>query len=621
MCGMVPETCYQSEGKGRQEMNSFLGKMLVVDLTRESLSIQEIPASWAEKYFGQKGLGTRILVEDVEPDIDPLSPNNELVFTSSILGGTIISCSAKLAISCKSPQTGGITDGSVGGHIGAELKYAGYDAVVIRGKSKKLSYIYIDPKGTEIRDAGFLHNAGTFRTESELKKACGDDDAKVLAIGPAGENLIPFSCVSSERYRQLGRGGVGAVFGSKNLKGVVIRGWLDVHVPDIEQCMKIAAEVHRDDGIIEDDYEIYEYGTPVLVDYCQESGLLPTFNFQEGTFSKYQLINGEAFKAVRKNKKSCFSCGISCGNYNVIGDAKVEGPEYETIALCGTSLGISDRSLLIEINALCDDLGLDTISTGGILACMMEMTEKNIHDFGIRFGEKNQILRIIDDIAYKRNLGEEACFGARDLSEKYGHPEIAMQVKGMELPGYDPRGSWGMGIAYATAPRGGCHMSAYPIALEAWGDLDPFTFEGKGKLVAHMQNEQFAKFSMGVCDFWPISPDTLGRLFEVSYGGSWPAEKVIKVGERVFNLQRIFNVMTGFCRKDDILPQRFYKELLKAGPPKGILMEEEGFLRALDEYYDTRGWDRNGLPLTETLTELQIEEHIISKYRHYLSQS
>ncbi len=599
-------------------MNSFWGKMLIIDLTTGTHKTEHIPAEWVENYFGQKGLGARILMEDVPPDTDPLSPENELVFTTSVMAGTIVSCSAKLAITCKSPQTGTITDGSVGGHAGAELKYAGYDAVVVRGKAEKLSYIYIDPDTVEIRDASFLEGAGTFAADAELKKDLDNDKVKILAIGPAGEHLIPFSCVSSERYRQLGRGGVGAVFGSKNLKALAVRGWLDVHVPDVEACMKLAAEVHEKDGVTAADNEIYEFGTPVLVDLSQESGLLPTRNFQEGTFTEYKSINGESLKAVRKNKKSCFSCGISCGNYLEDGNSRVEGPEYETIALCGSSIGNGDRTALIEMNAVCDDLGLDTISTGGVIAAMMEMTEKGIHDFGIRFGESDKALTLMKDIAYRRGTGAEAAAGSKALSEQYGHAEYSMQIKGMDLPGYDPRGSWGMGIAYATAPRGGCHMSAYPIALEAWGELDPFTFEGKGKLVAEMQNEQFAKFSMGVCDFWPIEAETLGRLFEVTYGGSWPAERVNTAGERIFNLQRMYNIMAGFDRKEDTLPQRFFKELLQEGPPKDIPMTEEAFTNAMNEYYEFRGWDGQGRPTVEKLRELEVEEDIISRYKEYL---
>ena len=436
-------------------MNSFRGKMLVVDLSDKSHEVKEIPPSWVDNYLGQKGMGARIVMEDVPPDTDPLSPSNELVFTTAVMAGTIVSCSAKMAISCKSPLTGTITDGSVGGHAGAELKYAGYDALIVKGKADSLSYIYIDPEKVEIREASFLQGKGTFDTDALIKDNLSDEKCKILAVGPAGENMVSFACVSAERYRQLGRGGIGAVFGSKNLKAVAIRGWLDVEVPDIDTCMAAAAKVHQEDGVIADDNEIYEFGTPVLVDLGQDSGLLPTHNFQIGRFPHHGNINGESLKAVRTHKKACFSCGIACGNYVVDGNARVEGPEFETIALCGSSIGNGDREKLIEINAVCDDLGLDTISTGGVIACMMELTEKNIHDFGIRFGETDKALALIRDIAACSGIGRDAAMGSKKLTEKYGGAEYAMQTKGMELPGYDPRGSWAMGIAYATAPRGG----------------------------------------------------------------------------------------------------------------------------------------------------------------------
>jgi aldehyde:ferredoxin oxidoreductase len=601
-------------------MNCLMGKMLYVDLTSGITEVRETPKEWVDLYSGQKGLASRVLMDEITPDTDPFSPDNCIVLAASIMAGTIVSCTAKLAMATKSPQSGTITDGSVGGHIGAELKYAGYDAVVIRGRAEKSSYLYIDPDRAEVRDASAYTGKGTFDTESELKTALEDDKLKILCIGPAGENRVLYSCISSERYRQLGRGGIGAVMGDKNLKAVAIRGWLDVRVDDIERCMVLAAEIHERDEVTAPGNEIYEFGTPVLVDFSQDSGLLPTRNFQEGTFTEYKAINGESLKSVRQNKKACFSCGIACGNYVADGQARVEGPEYETIALGGSSIGNGSREKLIEFNARCDDLGLDTISAGGTIAYMMEATEKGGHDFGIRFGEVDKALDLLDDIAHRRGLGAEAADGSKSLAAKYGGTEYAMQVKGLELPGYDPRGSWGMGIAYVTAPRGGCHMSAYPIAEEAWGTLDPFTFEGKAHLVAEMQNAQFAKFSMGICDFWPVSSETLGRLYGATYGGSWPAEKVDTMGERIFNLQRMFNIMAGFDRTEDTLPERFYKELLKEGPPKDKPMTREAFDRAMDEYYAFRGWDERGRPTPEKLRELGIEEEFVGAYEAYLSR-
>lgn len=600
-------------------MNSLMGKILYVDMTKGESTVKPTPTEWIEKYSGQKGLGSRLLMEDITPFTEPFSADNRVVLSTSVMGGTCVACSAKLAMTTKSPQSGTISDGSVGGHIGAELKFAGYDAVSIGGRAEKLSILVITPEGVEVREAEELTGLGTFETEEKVKEMIERPEAKVLAIGPAGENLVLYSCVSSERYRQLGRGGVAAVMGSKNLKAVAIEGWLDVEVPDIKKLMELAMKVHVDDEVIAEDNEIYDLGTTCLVDYSQESGLLPTNNFQEGTFDKFEKINGSAFKEVRTNKKGCFSCGIACGNYVVEGKSRVEGPEYETIVLGGSSIGNGNRELLIEFNAQCDDLGLDTISAGGTIAYMMEATEKGIHDFGIRFGEMEKTLEYLEKIALKEGVGAEAAEGSKKLSEKYGGEDFSIQVKGLELPGYDPRGSWAMGIAYVTAPRGGCHMSAYPIAEEAWGELDPFTFEGKAKLVAEMQNAQFAKFSMGVCDFWPVASDTLAQLFSATYGGEWNAEEVDIMGERIFNLQRMFNVMAGFSRKEDKLPGRFHKELLKVGPPKDLAYTKEAFDAAMDEYYSFRGWDEQGRPTVEKLKSLGIEDKFIEAYQAALN--
>ncbi len=596
-------------------MNSMMGKILYVDLSSGKIESRETPKEWVKLYAGQKGLGSRILMDMIDPGVDPFSPDNCVVLTTSIMGGTVVSCSAKLAMTTKSPLTGTITDGSVGGHVGAELKYAGYDAVVIKGAAKSLSYLYISPSAAEIKPCPDLAGVGTFRTEETIKDAEKDEKLKVLAIGPAGENRILFSCVSSERYRQLGRGGIGAVMGSKNLKGIAIRGWLDVGAADMKKLLGLAKELHEKDAVVAEGNDMYVYGTPILVDLSNNTGLLPTRNFQEGTFEKAAAINGESFTSLRHNKKAGFSCGTACGNYVVAGASRVEGPEYETIALCGSSIGNGDPAMVIELNSICDDLGLDSISAGGVVAYMMEATEKGIHDFGIRFGEAEKAAAYMKDIAFKRGLGVEAGLGSRKLAEKYGGLEFSIQVKGQELPGYDPRGSWGMGIAYVTAPRGGCHMSAYPIAVEAYGTMDPFTYEGKAKLVVDMQNTQFAKFSMGICDFWPISAESLGRLWGATFGEELSAEEVDHMGERIFNLQRMFNVTLGFDREQDRLPDRFYKELLKAGPPADKPFTWEAFKAAMDEYYRLRGWDDQGRPTVAKLTELGIEKKLIEAYK------
>ncbi|MBT4644390.1 MAG: aldehyde ferredoxin oxidoreductase, partial [Deltaproteobacteria bacterium] len=387
------------------------------------------------------------------------------------------------------------------------------------------------------------------------------------------------------------------------------------------ECLRVVKEIHETDGVIDPENEIYTDGTPILVDFCQESGLLPTANFQEGTFDSFENVNTAAMKEIRQAKKACYSCAIACGNYLKGKQHEVEGPEYETIALCGPNLRNDSKDRIVEINALCDDLGLDTISTGSVLAYMMEMTEKGLYDFGIRFGDTEKAVNIVRHIAFKEGLGAEAAMGVRALSEKYGGQEMAMHVKGMELPGYDPRGSWGMGISYATAPRGGCHMTAYAIEAEAWGDLDPFTYEGKAKLVCDLQNAQFAKFSMGVCDFWPISSETLARLYSVTFGGDWTGTEVDFIGERIFNLQRVFNVMAGFDHTDDRLPGRLHNENLKAGPPKDVPMPYESMTVSLDEYYQIRGWDSQGRPTPEKLKDLQIEDVFIDQYRAYIELS
>jgi aldehyde:ferredoxin oxidoreductase len=584
---------------------SYRWQVLRVNLSSGSWSKEPLNKGWAKKYFGGRGLGAKYLYEELEKGIDPLSPANKLILATGPFTGTVVSCSGKLAIITKSPATGTILDCSIGGGFSAQLKFAGYDMLIIEGQAEKPVYLVINDDKVEIRNSDHLWGKGVFETESRLRED-HDLEAGVLSIGPAGENLIPFACIGSEYYRQAGRGGVGSVMGSKKLKAIVCSGSKDVIVPDMPHLLEIVKKAIREDVLTETNIWAHDTGTPNIVDMSNSKGVLPTRNFQDGVFEGAPKINAESMQKLRPQKKACFACALGCGNYISFKGGSVEGPEYETLALAGANCGIDDLKAIAKFNADCDDLGMDTISLGNVLGFAMEMTEKGLKDFGVRFGDVETYLKMPKLVATREGVGKELSRGVKQLAKAYGGAEFAMQVKGLELPGYDPRGSWGMGLAYATASRGGCHMSAWPVADEAFGNLDPYTIEGKAQLVINGQHYNAIKFSLILCDFWAASIKTMSELLSCVMGREISSAELEKAGERIWNLLRLFNVREGFKAADDSLPKRFFQDALRSGIPAGRVLPREQFEAMLSEYYNLRGWDSKGVPTPEKLKELDM---------------
>ena len=601
-------------------MKSYTGKILRVDLSRGGATEENTREEWLDKYYGQKGLGIRYLLEDIDPSIDPLSPENEIILTPSIFGGTLIPNSGKLAITSKSPATGTVSDGSIGGAIGTEIKYAGYDAIIVKGKADRLVYLYITPDKTEIKDAEFLRGKGTFQSELGLKKKLEDEEVKILSIGPAGENLVKFACITSEFYRQQGRGGIGAVMGSKNLKAIAIRGGKDITVPDMPSFLESLREIIKESVLIPDNDFLLSDGTWPYGDWMQEGGIVPTRNFQTGISPTYEKFHSELRGKFKKSSKACIACPLACGNYIEMDGIAFEGPEYESLNMAGSNCQIPDLKAIVQLNKALDDLGLDSISTGNIIAFIMEMTEQGIHDFGIRFGDTEDYLKLPEEIAFRHGIGNDLAEGVRFLSEKYGGRDFAMQVKGLEIPSYDPRGAWAMGLAYATSDRGACHQRAFtPVDEVIMKTVDPYTFEGKAKLVVDLQDAQAVKFSIGICDFWGLDLDLLAKLVNMTTESNVDSDGLTKAGERIYNLGRIFNVMAGFRSKEDTLPERLFTDPLPEGPAEGKVLPRKEFEAALSEYYRLRGWNEEGIPSKQRLEEIGVDKAAIKKYEEYWS--
>jgi aldehyde:ferredoxin oxidoreductase len=583
---------------------TYKRKILRVNLNTGKVSKEPLNKTWAEKYFGGRGLGAKYLYEELQKGIHPLSPENKVILATGPLSGTIVPCSGKLAVISKSPATGTIVDSSIGGTFASKLKYAGYDLLIIEGQAERPVYLEIIDDRVEIHNAEHLWGKGIGKTERSLKTKYGHDIA-ILSIGPASENLIPFACAGSED-RQAGRGGIGAVMGSKKLKAIVCSGSRDVSVPDMPRFLDLTKKIMKEDTLSDANQWVYLTGTPMIVDMSNASGILPTRNYQDGTFEGATRINSEKVQGLQPDKKACFACALGCGNYLRFKGVGVEGPEYETLALAGSGCGIDDLEAIAMFNAECDDLGIDTISLGNILGFAMEMTQQGIKDFGIRFGDVATYLKMPRLVAFREGVGRELSMGVKQLSQKYGGVEFSMQVKGLELPGYDPRGSWAMGLAYATASRGGCHMSAWPVADEAFGKINPFTIEGKAQLVINGQNYNAIKFSLIICDFWALSLDTMSQIMSCLLDRPISVSELETAGERIWNVMRLFNVREGFNITDDSLPERIFKDTLKSGITAGKVLPQDQFEIMLQEYYRLRGWDTQGIPTPMKLAQLNM---------------
>ena len=585
---------------------AYTGTVLRVNLTTGKAEKENLNEQWAKDYLGGKGLAIKYLYEELEPGMDPWSEDNKLILMTGPLTGTLAPNTGKLAVASKSPATGTILDCSIGGHFAPELKYAGYDAVIIEGKARKPVYLFIEDDRVEMRSAEGLWGKGAHETEHILSETLGD--VITMAIGQAGENLIPMACISSELYRQAGRGGIGAVLGSKNLKAISVRGTGGFTVPDIRKVAAALNKIKRDDTMTDDNMWAYSDGTPVIVEMSNSTGILPTHNFQEGTFEDFEKVDSEAVKGALKAKKACFGCPLACGNYVETGKTRVEGPEYETLALCSSNCGIGDLEAVIEFNRLCDDYCLDTISAGNAVAFAMELTEKGIHDFGIRFGDVEKYLEMPGAIAGREGIGADLSKGVAAMADKYGGNDFAMHVKKLEIPGYEPRGTWGMSLAYGTADRGACHMRAWTPPVEAFegGEMDPYTVEGKAEVVKDMQDDNAVKFSAIFCDFWALSTERMAEVLTMFLDREVTAEELTVIGERVYNLSRLFNEREGFTRKDDYLPKRIYNDKMTKGKARDISIPLEDYDRMLSEYYNLRGWDENGLITAEKKKELSL---------------
>ena len=577
-------------------MLGYQNNVLRINLKEKTASTEPLRMDFARKYIGSKGLAIRYMYEELEPGIDALGEKNKLFLTTGPLTGTPVPCSGKLSVAAKSPATGTMNDCSIGGHAGIWIKFAGYDMIIFEGISEEPCYVVIEDDKVEFLDAGDLWGIGSHEAEAILAEKYGIEYS-IMSIGPAGEKLSNMACINSDYYRQAGRGGIGAVMGSKKMKAILIKGTKGVKVANIEKTTDRILEILHEDVLQEDNTFVYDAGTTAFLEACGDGGIVPYKNFSSANDPEWEKYNGDVLMQYREGKRGCGSCGLGCGNFLKIGNAICEGPEYETIAVAGPNAGITDPEHIVKFNEVCDNMGLDTISTGDTIVWAMEMTEKGIYDFGIRFGEAEKMIEMVELIARQEGVGADLCRGTKYCSEKYGGTDFAMQVKGLEYPQYEPRGSWGMSLAYAVSDRGACHMRAYAPNVEVFAAaMPPYTSEGKGQMVYELGEFNAVKFSLCICDFWgTITYEIMAEMLTMITGEEWTPEEMGEVGRRVLNIGRAFNQREGFNRADDTVPKRVVREALGGeGPAAGQKIPQEAFEDMLDQYYEVMGWNKDG---------------------------
>lgn len=591
-------------------MKGYADRLLDVDLTAGTCTPVPYPDDLKRDYLGCRGLGVRILSGGIDASTDPLGPENILVVATGPLTGTGVPLGSRFDVVTRSPLNGTLTSANSGGFFGKELKRAGFDAVVVRGKAPKPVYLWVHDGEAEVRDASDHWGLRVGETVGAIEAETDGPKTEVLCIGPAGEKLSLISSIMNETYRSAGRGGVGAVMGSKNLKAIAARGEGKVEVADpaaLDEAKVAARRKLRENPVT--GKGLPAYGTAVLVNIINEHHILPTKNFQTGYDPEASAVSGEELAdRYLKTKKCCHSCIVCCGRRTEIDGVEGDGPEYETVWALGPNIGCHDLPMAIRANNLCNDLGLDTISVGGTIAAAMEMTEKGYYDAGITFGECEKVVPLIEAIGYRQGIGDDLADGSYAFASRHGHPELSMSVKKQELPAYDPRGLQGHGLAYATSVRGGDHVYAYLISPEVLGlpvALDPFTDEGKAEWTKAFQDLTAAIDALGICLFssFALGADDYAALVRGVTGMAVTADDLMRIGERIWNLQQVFNLQAGYTKADDTLPPRLLTEPLKDGAPAGRVWEREPLL---SEYYRVRGWDEDGVPTPEKLKALGI---------------
>ena len=618
--------------------NGYNGKILRVDLERESIEVEEPNEILYSRYLGGGTLALYYLLKELKPRTDPLAPENILIFSGSVISGTPAPGLSRFSVAAKSPLTGAFGEAEAGGWWIPELKFAGFDAIHIRGRAKRPVYLWIHEGETEIRDASPIWGKFSKETQEEIRRELRDDRIRIALIGPAGERTVRSACILNELKHVNGRTGLGAVMGSKNLKAIAVRGRKRMEVADEESVKRLTRWLK--DTYEEPYFSIGNLGTSRVTTMLSEQGILPTLNFREGSFAEADAISGETMsKTILVRRGTCYGCFVRCKREVEVGapyfvDPIYGGPEYETVAAFGSMCGIGDLGAISKANQLCNAYGLDTISTGGLISFAMECYEKGIltgretSGLELQFGNTEAMLRMVEMIGEREGIGDILADGMLSAAEKIGKgaKEYAIHVKGMPVPFHEPRGKIGVGLGYAVSATGPDHME-YPhdpfwateagiALLRPLGIFEPVDVFDLGpqkvRIFVYLQQYWNLLNSLGVCMFTakPFGTQTLNGIVDyVKAVTGWETSlfDLLKVGQRHANMARIFNLREGFTARDDTLPDRFFRPM-EGGTLKGKKINREEFSKGLGTYYEMMGWDpETGVPKKAKLSELDLD--------------
>jgi len=578
-----------------------------------------VPKDDVLKFLGGRGLAAKILYEENKPRIDAFDPENRLIIMTGPYTGTYGSFTGFYNVTTKSPLTGAILSAHSGGHWGPMLRKTGYDGIIFKGRAPKPAYLLLTDSGPELKDASDLWGKDVFRTIDILQQR--HEKARAAVIGPAGERLVRFAAIMNDHNRAAGRGGVGAVMGSKNLKALVVHGTKDVpqaNADKLKESFKTATATVK-----EKSQAFAKYGTSMVVGITGKAGTIPTRNMQTGYFPEFEKVGGDALMNYKTKDTACYRCPLHCGNETKATgeyDVETEGPEYETLAMFGPNLGNANLGSILMANNMCNEAGMDTISCADTIACAYELFEKKIiteKDTGglkLEWGDHKAMIKLVEMAGTREGFGRLVGEGSTRLAAKFG-PEAsryAMNVKGMEFPGYDPRGIQGMALAFATSTRGACHLRATMYVPELFqGKLDRLTVKGKSPVLKDMQELFTIMDCLVVCKFggrnaFSNSWDEMVNLANWSTGYGYTVEELKKVGARSWTMERLFNLREGLSKKDDTIPERFFSLAIHDGPSKGAVVNKADFEKELEEYYKLWGWSADGVPTREALDGLGI---------------
>ena len=615
---------------------AWANKVLRVNLNEGTCSSEPLNMEWAKEYIGQRGLATRYMVEEVDPTCDPLGSDNKLIFATGPLTGTMASTGGRYSVITKGPLTGAIACSNSGGYLGAELKLAGWDMVIFEGKSAEPVYLYVVNESAELLSASEIWGKSVWETDEILHKTHQDTRLRIAACGRSAEAGCLYAGIVNDLHRAAGRSGVGTVMASKNLKAIAVIGTQGVgNIKDPARFMQTTAEQKK----VLVDHPVTGTGLPtlgtqVLMNVINETGALPTRNMRDVQFEGANNISGEQMLEPRERdgkpnlttNAACFACTIACGRISTIdqGHFTVEnkpqywgnsgGLEYEAAWALGADTGVDDLDALTYANFVCNEDGFDPISFGATVAAAMELydigavTTEDTGGMELKFGSAEALAWSAEKVATGEGFGADLGLGSKRLCEKYGHPDLSMTVKGQEFPAYDPRAIQGMGLTYATSNRGACHLRSYTVSSEILGipeKTDPLVTEGKAGLVKAFQDVTAAWDSTGLCLFTSFawSLENVAPQLDAACEGEWTADRLMETGERIWNLEREFNNRAGLTSADDTLPKRLLEEAAKTGPAEGKVC---GLDEMLPEYYEMRGWTKDGQVTDETRSRLAL---------------